>query len=174
MNILSVTRFLLKAANVKTVPQMQRIYSQQSRANAYSWHVVSRAVGCALSHEEMLCYRQSAPKHVRPSSIPLDSSYPLVILMRLEQSPLPGGAARCSSGVASVLELEGKGPELSVCSWHVCDDQLQFDAEICLYFVPWRNAWIQQHSPSYKSPFEAGHRFMPKDVEGQNRPGDAK
>lgn len=162
MNILSVTKFLLEAANVKTVPQMQRIYSQQSWANAYSWRVLSRAMGCILSHREMLCIPQSTLKHFRPSSIPLDSSYPLVFLMRLEQSPLPGGAARCSSGMASVLELEGKGPELFVCSWHVCDDQLRFDADICLYCLPWRNAWIQQHSPSYKSPFEAGHRFMPE------------
>jgi len=50
--------------------------------------------------------------------------------MRLEQSPLPEGAARCSSGMTSVLELEGKGPEHNVCSWHVCDDQLQYDTEI--------------------------------------------
>lgn len=114
MNILSVLEFLLEVANVKTAPQMQRIYSQQSWANAYSWCAMPRAMGCALSHREMLCYHQPAPRHFRPSSILLHSSYPLVFLMRLEQSPLPGGAARCSSGMASVLELEGKGPELFV------------------------------------------------------------
>lgn len=143
MNILSVIQFLLEVANVKTVPQMQRIYSQQSQASAYSWRVMTRAMGCALSHREMLGYHQSTPEHFRPSSILLDSSYPLVFLMRLEQSPWPGGAARCSSGMASVLELEGKGPEHFVHSWHMCDDLLQFDTEICLYYLTWRNAWIR-------------------------------
>lgn len=141
---------------------MQRIYSQQSRASACSWCVTSRAVGCALSHREMLCYHHSAPKHFRPSSILLDSSYPLVLLMRLEQSPWPGGAARCSSGMGSVLELEGRGLELSVCPWHMCDDQLQFDTEIFLCYLPWRKAWILQHSSHYKNPSATGHRFMPK------------
>lgn len=121
---------------------MQRICSQQSRADAYSWRVMSRALGCALLPSVY-------PQAFRPSSILLDSSYPLVFLMRLEQGPLPGGAARCSSGMASVLELEGKGPELFVRSWHVCDDQLHFSTEICLYYLPWRNACIQQHSSSY-------------------------
>lgn len=121
---------------------MQRICSQQSRADAYSWRVMSRALGCALLPSVY-------PQAFRPSSILLDSSYPLVFLMRLEQGPLPGGAARCSSGMASVLELEGKGPELFVRSWHMCDDQLHFSTEICLFYLPWRNACIQQHSSSY-------------------------
>lgn len=86
-----------------------------------------RAVLCLT---EMLCYHQSTPEHFRPSFILLDSSYPLAFLMRLEQSPLPEGAARCSSGMASVLGLEGKGPEHIAHSWHVWDDQLQFDTEI--------------------------------------------
>lgn len=64
--------------------------------------------------------------------------------MRLEQTPWPGGAARCSSGMSSVLELEGRGPELSVHSWHTCDDQLQLDSEMCLCYLPWRKAWIRQ------------------------------
>lgn len=101
------------------VPQIQGIYSQHLWDNAFSWHVMSRAWGCVLCHSEMLCYHQSTPKRFRPSFILLDSSYPLALLMRLEQSPLPEGAARCSSSTAGVLELEGKGPQHVVPSWHM-------------------------------------------------------
>lgn len=120
------------------------------RGSSHSNHGLTFTLGMSFQElwavlclTEMLCYHHSAPKHFRPSSILLDVSYPLVFLMRLEQSPLPEGAARCSSGMASVLELEGKGPECLVRSWHMCEDQLQFDTEICLYYLAWRSAWIR-------------------------------
>lgn len=98
--------------------------------------------------------------------------------MRLEQSPLPEGAARCSSGMAGVLELEGRGPEHIVPSRHMCDDQLLFDTEI-LTVLPelekCKDQAVGRRSPwATKAPQRLATSPWPKEAEEQKRPGDAK
>lgn len=126
------------------------------------------------AHREMLCYHQPTPKHFRPSSTLLDSSYPLVFLMRLEQSPWPGGAARCSCGMASVLELEGKGPELFVHSWHVCHVSCSPTLGCACPTCPGALPASSSTPPATKAPLKLATGSCPKDVEEQKRLGDAK